>query len=130
MRAGTFLAVLVAAIVSAVVPCIANAGGPTSEQAAALKRLQAASSTPVSADFDNGSPRFVSATVPVDGASAADRALSYLERFSDLYGLSAPRAQLQVVRQAGEGDEQDVFFGESVGGAPVQDARLAVHLRG
>jgi len=130
MRASTFLAVLVTAIFTAVLPGVAKAGEPTPEQASALERLQSASSTPVTADFDAGSPRFVSATVPADGATAADSALSFLERFGDLYGLSDPRSQLQVVRQAGEGDEQDVFFGESVRGIPVQDAQLAVHLRG
>ena len=81
-------------------------------------------------DFAAGAPRFVSATVQVDGASPVERAFAYLDAFRDLYGLAAPREQLQVVREAGAGDEQDVFFGQSVRGVPVQDAQLAVHLRG
>lgn len=127
MKALRFVVVLV---VAAVLPGVAYAGGPTAAQASALERLQAASSTSVAADFAAGAPRFVSATVPVDGVSPTERALAYLDSFRDLYGLSAPRTQLQVVREAGEGNNNDVFFGQSVGGVPVQDAQLAVHLRG
>ena len=68
--------------------------------------------------------------MPVDGTSPTDRALAYLDAFRDLYGLSSPREQLHVVREAGEGDERDIFFGQSVRGVPVHDAQLAVHLRG
>jgi Zn-dependent metalloprotease len=122
--------VLLAAAAAAAFPGVALAEGPSPAQATALKRLQAVSSTPVAADFADGAPRFVSATITVEGASAIDRALLYLDAFRDLYGLSAPRDQLQVVREAGAGDEHDVFFGQSVQGVPVQDAQLAVHLRG
>src|SRR5437667_355656 len=126
-----FLVVLLALLAVGVLSGpAAAAGDPTSAQAAALDRLQAASSTPVAADFEDGIARYVSGTVPADGASATERALSFLDRFRDLYGLSEPRSQLQVVRQAGEGDAQDVFFGESVRGVPVENAQLAVHLLG
>jgi Zn-dependent metalloprotease len=128
MKAGTFVVVL--AVLAGLFAGVARAGDPTPEQKSALERLRAASSTPVSADFADGTARFVAATVPADGATAADRALSYLDRFRDLYGLGDPRSQLQVVRQAGEGEMQDVFFGESVRGVPVQDAQLGVHLVG
>ena len=129
MKALRFAVLLAVAAVA--IPGVARAGDATTPaQAEALERLQAASSTPVSAEFADGAPRFVSATVPVDGASATERALAYLDAFRDLYGLSSPREQLQVVRQAGEGDETSIFFGQSVRGVPVEDAQLAVHLRG
>ena len=126
MKAGIFVVVLT--VLAGALAGIARAGDPTAEQSAAFQRLQAASTTPVSADFADGAPRFVSATVATEGASASERALSYLDRFRDLYGLGDPRSQLQVVRQTGDGEAQDVFFGESVDGVPVQDAQLAVHL--
>ena len=110
MKAGIFVVVL--AVVAGALAGVAHAGEPTAEQAAALQRLQAASTTPVSADFADGAPRFVSATVAAEGVSASDRALSYLDRFRDLYGLGEPRSQLQVVRQTGNGEAQDVFFVE------------------
>ena len=128
MKALRFAVLLAVAAVA--IPGVAQAGEATPAQAEALERLQAVSSTPVSAEFEEGAPRFVSATVPVDGASATERALTYLDAYRDLYGLSSPREQLQVVREAGEGDEHDIFFGQSVRGVPVQDAQLAVHLRG
>ena len=128
VKALRFVVLLAAAAVA--IPGVAQAGEPTSAQARALERLQEESSTPVSAEFADGAPRFVSATVPVDGASATERALAYLDAFRDLYGLSSPREQLQVVREAGEGDDLSIFFGQSVRGVQVQDAQLAVHLRG
>jgi len=128
MKAGAFLVVVT--VLAGALAGVARAGEPSAAQSTALERLRAASSTPVSARFDGGAARFVGATVTADGATAVDRALSFLDRFRDLYGLSDPRTQLQVVRQAGEGDAQDVFFGESVGSVPVQDAQLGVHLVG
>jgi Zn-dependent metalloprotease len=128
MKASRFVVLLAA--VAAVLPSVAHAGGPTPAQAKSLERLQTASSTQVTADFADGLPSFVSATVPAEGASPVERALSYLDSYRDLYGLEAPHKQLRVVREAGAGDEQDVFFGQSVGGVPVQDSQLAVHLRG
>ena len=122
--------VVLLAVAATALPAVAHAGKPTPAQAAGLERLQAASSKRVEADFAAGAPRFVSTTVPVDGTSPVERAFAYLDAFRDLYGLAAPREQLQVVREAGAGDEQDVFFGQSVRGVPVQDAQLAVHLRG
>ena len=57
MKAGIFLVVL--AVLAGALAGVARAGDPTAEQAAALQRLQAASTTPVSADFADGAPRFV-----------------------------------------------------------------------
>jgi Zn-dependent metalloprotease len=122
--------VVLMAVAAVALPAVAQAGKPTPAQAAGLERLQAASSKPVEADFTAGAPRFISTAVPVEGGSPVERALAYLDQFRDLYGLAVPREQLQVVRQAGAGEEQDVFFGQSVRGVPVQDAQLAVHLRG
>jgi Zn-dependent metalloprotease len=129
MKAWT-LVVFAVAVASAALPGVAHAGVPTADQAAAVERLQAVSTTPVSAEFAAGSARFVAATVPVDSASPAEQAYAFLESFRDLYGLASPREQLHVVREAGEGDDRSVFFGQSAHGVPVEDAQLAVHILG
>ena len=85
------LAVLLAAAAAAL-PGVAHAGDPAPAQTAALERLQAVSSTPVTADFIDGAPRFVSATVPVDGASATERALAYLDASATCTASPAPQA--------------------------------------
>ena len=59
MKALRFAVLLAVAAVA--IPSVAQAGEPNPAQAEALERLQAVSSTPVSADFAEGAPRFVSA---------------------------------------------------------------------
>jgi Zn-dependent metalloprotease len=97
---------------------------------AALQALREASTEPVTVQFDQGVPRFVSARVPADGADAADRAYAYLERFRDLYHFREPRNELRVVEVGSGETEQHVVLAQYRGDFPVDGAQIIVHLSG
>ena len=122
--------VVLLAVAAVAIPGVAHAGEPTPAQAEALERLQKASSTPVAADFADGA----AALRERDGAGrrrVRDRSRARLPRRvpRPLRPLVASRAAAGRARGR-RGRRQDVFFGQSVRGVPVQDAQLAVHLRG
>ncbi|MCS7352265.1 MAG: thrombospondin type 3 repeat-containing protein [Anaerolineae bacterium] len=98
-------------------------------QVAALRQLEAASQRPVHVQFQDGFPRFVHASIQVDGANPVERARKFLEAYQDLYGLTDPDLGL-AVRRGVEGDGEDVIFYQTYRGLPIFASELAVHLTG
>ncbi len=114
----------------------ATAGSELDPQAKALVALRQSSLRPAEVRFDAGLPVFVDAEVPVPAGFPADpvlRALDFLERHRDLFRLADPRAELVLVRIAGdEIGGQHVVFGQVAPQAvgprvPVFGAQLAIH---
>lgn len=92
--------------------------------------LQQASENPVVIQYDQGVPRFMKGSVAVEGATPTERSYAYLDRFSELYALEAPRQELEVVEvESGEGADH-VRLEQREGEIPVYGGELVVHLEG
>lgn len=93
--------------------------------------LQQASESPVVIQYDQGVPRFMKGSVQVEGATPTERSYAYLDRFSELYALEAPRQELEVVEvESSEGVGSHVRFEQHEGEVPVYGGELVVHLKG
>jgi Zn-dependent metalloprotease len=134
--AGLWLVAVVAAITLAVVLV---GGGKEGEQAAAmspqeaaLRKLEAASERPVNTYYQNGFPRFVHGSVPVQGADAVERARNYLQTYRDLYLQSNPNLTLAVRDTRGPGEDglEHVAFYQMFRGYPVYAGEIVVSLDG
>ena len=131
-----------AGVVSAIVVAIVLlGGGGESEQAAAaspqeasLRKMEAASERPLNTYYQNGFPRFVHASVPVQGADAVERARNYLETYRDLYLQSNPNPNLTLAvrdtRGPGEDGLEHVVFYQMFRGYPVYAGEIVVSLDG
>lgn len=106
--------------------------GIPDEQAAALAKVRGASRTPVVVRFSERRIRFASFDVKAPGAkddSPAQKAMAFLERHADLFGLMTPRETLYVSRLVRNAGGDHVFFDQHAGPIPVFGAQIAVHLR-
>ncbi len=104
-------------------------GDSADPQAVALRRLRAASRTPVDISFTNGFPRSVSARVAVEGANAVERARNFLSQYRDLYAQASPNLALKV-RRVDAAPEEEVLFYQTFRGVEVFGAELLVSLDG
>jgi Zn-dependent metalloprotease len=99
-------------------------------QGAALARLREESRRPVKIQFESGVPTF--ASFEVRDEAAADpvaRALAFLDRYRELYGLRSPAAEtLYLERMTTSESGQHLFFGQRREAVPVFASQLAVHL--
>jgi len=114
-------------------------GGGKSEQAAvanpqeaALRDLEKESERPLNTYYQNGFPRFVQASVPVQGADAVERARNYLQTYRDLYLQSDPNLALAVRDTRGPGEDglEHVIFYQMFRGYPVYAGEIVVSLDG
>jgi hypothetical protein len=100
----------------------------------ALRQLREDSLEPPSIRSDNSIPRVVSVQVPIPCAMPEDpviRALWFVTRYRDMYGLDYPSSQLYLKRiRSDDRDGQHLFFGQRQGDIPVFAGELAVHLAG
>jgi Zn-dependent metalloprotease len=128
---------VITAIVVAVV--LATGGGGEGEQAAvanpqeaALRQLEKDSERPLNTYYQNGFPRFVHASVPVQGADAVERARNYLQSYRDLYLQSDPNLALAVRDTRGPGEDglEHVIFYQMFRGYPVYAGEIVVSLDG
>lgn len=118
--------------------CCGGGGGPGRPPVAepdartvAYRQLQDEASGIRDVRIERGAVRFLRADWPFDPELPDDpvvRALHYLERFRDLYGLANPREQLYLSRHASSEIAEHVFFGQRHAGLPVLGAEIAVHL--
>lgn len=98
-------------------------------QVVALEQLEADSQTTPELYFENGFPRGVLVSVPVEGANSVKRARNFLNTYQDLYLQSNPDLALEVLRTSGEDDENVVFY-QTYKGLPVFAGEIAVRLDG
>lgn len=134
-----WLAGVIAGITVAVVLTVGGDGGDEERtalvedpQLAALQKLEAAAEGPVDVDFQNGFPRFVHVSVPVQGADAVERARSFLETYRDLYLQTSPNLGLAVrdMRADEVGGSEHVAFYQTYRGYPVHAGEIVVSLDG
>ena len=130
-----------AAVISAIVVAVVLAGGGGGEgeqaaaanpQEAALRELEKDSERPLNTYYQNGFPRFVHASVPVQGADAVERARNYLQTYRDLYLQSDPNLALAVRDTRGPGEDglEHVVFYQMFRGYPVYAGEIVVSLDG
>jgi Zn-dependent metalloprotease len=129
-----------AGVVSAIVVAMVLLGGggeseqvtTASPQEASLRKMEAASGLPLNTYYQNGFPRFVHASVPVQGADAVERAHNYLETYRDLYLQSDPNLALAVRDTRGPGEDglEHVVFYQMFRGYPVYAGEIVVSLDG
>ncbi|MBN1814067.1 MAG: thrombospondin type 3 repeat-containing protein [Anaerolineae bacterium] len=109
-------------------------GTAPSLQVEDLRQLEGASREPPTIRFERGLPRFVGVRVTIPETLPDDavvRALDFLNRYKNLYGLQDPRTQLYLVRvRYDEGGGQHLFFGQRHDNIPVFASELGVHLEG
>ncbi|TET96749.1 MAG: hypothetical protein E3J29_05215, partial [Dehalococcoidia bacterium] len=105
------------------------AAGP---QEAALRELEADSERPPDLYFQNGFPRFVHGSVPVQGADAVERARNFLQTYQDLYLQSDPNLALAVRDTRGPEEDglEHVAFYQTYRGYPVYAGEIVVSLDG
>jgi Zn-dependent metalloprotease len=96
-------------------------------QVVALRKLEAISETKPDLYIQNGFPRFVQFSIPLEGADAVERAQNFLQTYRDLYLQSNPDIGLEVLRVNGE---SDVIFYQTYKGILVFAAELVVSLDG
>jgi Zn-dependent metalloprotease len=99
----------------------------------ALDQLQKESVTRAVVVLEQSMPAIVEAGVPIPDASSGDSvlgAISYFDKFKDLYHLIEPASQLYLVRAEEDEDGQHLFFGQQQDGVVVFGAELAIHLSG
>ncbi len=99
---------------------------------AGVTLLTADSLIPPRISFVDGLPRAVEAKVAFSGSVANDalfQSLAFLDRYRDLYGVTAPSTTFFLKRIIDYG-HRDLFFGQQRNGIPVHAASLAVHLDG
>jgi Zn-dependent metalloprotease len=127
---------IIASIVVAVVLAGGGGGGEqaaaVSPQEAALRELEKDSERPLNTYYQNGFPRFVQASVPVQGADAVERARNYLRTYRDLYLQSDPNLALAVRDTRGPGEDglEHVIFYQMFRGYPVYAGEIVVSLDG
>jgi len=129
-----------AGVISAIVVAVVlMGGGGGGEQAAtvdpqetALRKLEKESERPLNTYYQNGFPRFVHASVPVQGADAVERARNYLQTYRDLYLQSDPNLALAVRDTRGPGEDglEHVVFYQMFRGYPVHAGEIVVSLDG
>jgi Zn-dependent metalloprotease len=129
-----------AAIISTICLAVVLAGGgeegeqlvAAGPQEAALLELEADSERPVNRYFQQGFPRFVHVSVPVEGADAVDRARNFLETYKDLYLQSDPNLALAVRDTIGPGEDglEHIAFYQTYRGYPVHAGEIVVSLDG
>lgn len=104
-------------------------GSGDTPQTRALERLEAESARGPEIVFRNGFPIAVGVKVPVDGDDPVAKAQSYLKQYGDLYQLSDPRSELQILRVlTGEGEY--VHFRQTYADLPVYGGELVAYLYG
>jgi Zn-dependent metalloprotease len=134
--AALWTAGIAAAIVVAVVLVGGGGGGEeaaaASPQEAALRQLEKDSERPLNTYYQNGFPRFVQASVPVQGADVVERARNYLQTYRDLYLQSDPNLALAVRDTRGPGEDglEHVIFYQMFRGYPVYAGEIVVSLDG
>lgn len=99
----------------------------------ALDRLQKESAARPVVVLEASIPAVVEARVPIPDATSGDAvlgAISYFDKFKDLYRLIEPASQLYLVRAEEDADGQHLFFGQQQDGVVVFGAELAIHLSG
>ena len=101
-------------------------------QEAAFRELEADSERPPDLYFQNGFPRFVHGSVPVQGADAVERARNFLETYEDLYLQSDPNLALAVRDTRGPEEDglEHVAFYQTYRGYPVYAGEIVVSLDG
>ena len=122
--------VLCAAAVSMLAAGCATVPNP---QAQALRQLEHDSARRPQIRIRNGVPAIVVVDVPVRAGLPDDpviHALSFLERYKDLYQLWDPRQQLFLHRAKLDATEQHLFFRQKHNDIPVFGGELAVHMVG
>jgi Zn-dependent metalloprotease len=140
-RAITGAAVLwTAGVISAIVVAVMLVGGggegeqaaAVNPQEAALRELEKDSERPLNTYYQNGFPRFVHASVPVQGADAVERARNYLQTYRDLYLQSDPNLALAVRDTRGPGEDglEHIVFYQMFRGYPVYAGEIVVSLDG
>jgi Zn-dependent metalloprotease len=127
------------AISAIVVAVVLLGGGGGGEEAAAanpqetaLRKLEKDSERPLNTYYQNGFPRFVQASVPVQGADAVERARNYLQTYRDLYLQSDPNLTLAVRDTRGPDEDglEHVIFYQMFRGYPVYAGEIVVSLDG
>lgn len=106
---------------------------PLPASGVALGQLQLESATPVRIELGDKLPVFVEANVPIPDTAAADSllgALSYFDKYKDLYNLIEPASQLFLIRHEVSEDGEHLFFGQQQNGVVVHGAEIAIHLGG
>jgi Zn-dependent metalloprotease len=96
-------------------------------QVAALRKLERASETKPDLYIQNGFPRFVQFSIPLEGADVVERARNFLLTYRDLYLQSNPDLNLEVLRVNGE---TGVTFYQTYKGILVFAAEIVVSLDG
>lgn len=96
-------------------------------QVNALRRLQAASETPVRVSFAHDFPRSVAARVHTEGRDAVEHAKFFLNQYRDLYAQNSPHLQLKV-RRVNRPPTEDMLFYQTYRGLEVFGAELLVSL--
>ena len=104
-----------------------QAPGSVDPQVAALKRLQAASRTPIRVSFAGGFPRSVTARVQTQGSDAVDRAEFFLSQYRDLYAQQSAHLKLNV-RTVNRPPVENVLYYQTYRGIEVFAAGLLVSL--
>jgi Zn-dependent metalloprotease len=107
-----------------------RAPAPADAQGAALAKLRQESRVPVRFQFEQERLRFATFDVPATGQNAAERAMSFLERYAALFALPSPRDTLFVSRAVNDGDRDHVFFRQHFDSVGVFAGELAVHMEG
>src|SRR5262245_32215608 len=105
---------------------------PTPPAGIALGQLQDASTTRTVIELNDKIPSFVETRVPVPDTSSGDDALeaiSFFDKYKDLYKLIEPASQLYLVRAELDEDGEHLFFGQQQDGVVVFGAELAIHLK-
>jgi Zn-dependent metalloprotease len=97
--------------------------------AKAVRKVLRASSIPGRVALERGVPTAVTGRWHVRGRTPLQRALAYLRRYGDLWGLDRPGVALKV-RRAPVSDTEAVTFFQTFRGLPVYGGELTVALKG
>ena len=97
--------------------------------AAASARLRANSTVPVVEERTEGIVRFLSFNVPWNPAAIpTQRALDFLNEYSDVFGFKNPTGQFRASRTVNDALGSHIFFSQHQGPLDVVGGEIAVHL--
>ena len=95
----------------------------------ALHRLENAAGDQLAITFQNGFPRGVLGSIPVQGENTIEKAWNFLQEYQDFYRQNDPKLALHVRRVSGE-DDQFVLFYQTYLGIEVLGSEILVMVNG
>ena len=114
---------------------VAQAQGAVESPIAAAQRLTQAAGGNVAVQWSNATKvaRFVratnDATIPLSSSAATlpDKAYAFFDEYGALFGVVAPRGELQVTKVTSDETGSDIRMAQRYHGLPVFNAELIVH---